>query len=294
VGCSIPNFLESAVILKRRINGGGYTVLQNAVLNDERLSLEAMGLLAWLRSKPHDWTLQFEHLRNRFRIGRDKAYKLVTELIEAGWIVKEWRRDGKFIAGIEYVVLDEPRVPEEQLGLQFPEKPETQEAQPSEAPLEPRTAEVQTTVNATLQCPAFPDTDFQDTEKPETILSKDKVTNPPLPPVPGGSDDLDSGSGGSLPAIIKADSPEERELRDRTRKRLRCRERGEPTFETPRSTAFVHKDSDEWRAWLEHKGKPSMHSSVYPQGAGALMPSRWPPGAEARPSPPRHESGASA
>jgi hypothetical protein len=154
------------MILKRRIEPGrGFTVLQNKVFEDERLSLEAMGLLAWLRSKPKDWTINFAVVRKRFEIGRDKAYKLVSELVDTGWIVKEWVREEGTFQKVEYIVLDEPQH-HIQESIPFPETAET--------------------VSGAEECspfPSLPDTAKPYTANQEAVINKDSIINThPNPP----------------------------------------------------------------------------------------------------------------
>ncbi|KRE08881.1 hypothetical protein ASE61_04860 [Bosea sp. Root670] len=96
------------MIIRRRVTRN-FTIIGNEVFDDDRLSLEATGLLAWLRSRPDNWALSVEHLRRRFKVGRNKIHNLVRELVETGWVTRERRRNPvtKAFVGIEYVVLDE-------------------------------------------------------------------------------------------------------------------------------------------------------------------------------------------
>lgn len=114
------------IIRRRRTRN--FTIVENEVFNDERLSLEAMGLLAWLRSRPDDWSLSVEHLKARFKVGRDSMHKLVRELVEAGWVTRERKRDEttKAFIGIEYVVLDEAAPPNSGVSEEKPH-PENQD-----------------------------------------------------------------------------------------------------------------------------------------------------------------------
>ena len=94
----------------RKITGleGGYTIVPNSTLNDS-LSWEAIGLLAYLCSKPDDWEVSITQLTNQSRkspspSGRDKTYKILKELQEAGYVRKlETRAVGKF-TGVDYLV----------------------------------------------------------------------------------------------------------------------------------------------------------------------------------------------
>lgn len=94
----------------RKITGleGGFSIVPNATLNDA-LSWEAIGLLAYLCAKPDDWEVCIAQLINQSKksahpSGRDKTYRILTELQEAGYVRKvNSRENGKF-TGVEYIV----------------------------------------------------------------------------------------------------------------------------------------------------------------------------------------------
>lgn len=56
------------------------------IAQDERLSAEALGLLVFLRSLPRTWNINPHHLRKRFRWGRDKAQRVLMELVACGFL----------------------------------------------------------------------------------------------------------------------------------------------------------------------------------------------------------------
>ncbi len=76
-----------------RKHGGNFAVIPNAVADDDRLSFEARGLLCYLLAKPHDWQVSIANIRKAGNIGRDKAYKLIKELKEAGYVEYHETRD---------------------------------------------------------------------------------------------------------------------------------------------------------------------------------------------------------
>ena len=85
-----------------------FSVLPNHLLNDDRLSADQLGLLAYLLSKPTDWQVQVTELRKRFDVGRDKIRTILACLEQYGYITKEQvRLDGKFATN-RYVVSDSP------------------------------------------------------------------------------------------------------------------------------------------------------------------------------------------
>ncbi len=115
-----------------------YAVLPNAVLNDERLSWEARGLLSYLLSKPNHWRVNSRALVKAGPAGRDKVQRILRELEEHGYLERRRTRgpDGKFFW--ESVVREAPRAgsseapPTEESGAEAPAEP-TPET-PSEKP----------------------------------------------------------------------------------------------------------------------------------------------------------------
>ena len=87
-----------------------YTIVPNSTLTDN-LSWEAIGVLTYLLSKPKNWKVSVAHLVNHskkcgYPSGRDKIRRILTELVEAGYLMRSDSRNetGKF-SGIDYTVL---------------------------------------------------------------------------------------------------------------------------------------------------------------------------------------------
>jgi len=97
-----------------------YTVIARTALQDNRLSFAARGLLAYLLSKPDDWSVQIADIQRAGDIGRDKAYALLGELRKAGYVVgrQRYRLPGGQWGYTPYYVFEEPQSP-------LPEKPYT-------------------------------------------------------------------------------------------------------------------------------------------------------------------------
>lgn len=95
-------------IVRTAIGEVPYTQISNELLNDETLSAEALGVLVYLISKPHNWRIQPRAIGRRFGCGRDKIYRILNDLIEAGYAAREQDRtdeDGTF-SDQNYVVFN--------------------------------------------------------------------------------------------------------------------------------------------------------------------------------------------
>lgn len=75
-----------------------FTVFANTLLNDESLSAETLGVLVYLLSKPGNWRVLPGAVAKRFGCGRDKIYRIMNEMIAAGYAVRFQERgeDGAF------------------------------------------------------------------------------------------------------------------------------------------------------------------------------------------------------
>lgn len=102
-----------------------YFSMSRAAAQDETLSWEARGMLAYLLSKPDDWEVRPADLQQQ--CGRDRVYRVLKELIAAGYIVYEHiRRDDGVFSAAEYRVYETPQT--DNFGkpdAPRPEKPDT-------------------------------------------------------------------------------------------------------------------------------------------------------------------------
>jgi hypothetical protein len=96
----------------------GFTILGNALLQDERLSYRARGLLTSLLSRPPEWTARSDQLADESpREGRDAIRAALRELEEVGYIVRRRERDEQ---GRVRTVTDVYDVPQGQTGDGLP------------------------------------------------------------------------------------------------------------------------------------------------------------------------------
>ncbi len=112
------------MIIRRKVNRH-FTTIPNEPITDEGLNFEALGLLTYLLSRPDNWRVCVEHLKGRGSIGRDKAYRLLVDLMHRGYVIRQQARDAesKQFGAYEYIVYDEPQKAEQEKPL--PENPET-------------------------------------------------------------------------------------------------------------------------------------------------------------------------
>lgn len=91
-----------------RVGQGSFTTISNVVLHDDSLSFDAVGLLCRIMSLPQDWKIGTAHLRKKYGIGRDKLYRMIDELKEAGYMRYAQPRDegGRMKKGVYYIAAD--------------------------------------------------------------------------------------------------------------------------------------------------------------------------------------------
>jgi hypothetical protein len=95
------------VIIRRR-HTGNFTTIANVLFKDERLALDELGLLAWLRHCPDDWEIRRPALMRRFKIGRDGMRRIMRALLRYGWIMAQVTRLSDGRVHVIYEVRDEP------------------------------------------------------------------------------------------------------------------------------------------------------------------------------------------
>jgi hypothetical protein len=85
-----------------------YTIIPNAILNDQKLSLKSKGLLCILLSLPSDWAVYKSQLQTFSTDGRDGTIASFNELVDNGYItaIRRHNSKGQFM-GWDYVVYNE-------------------------------------------------------------------------------------------------------------------------------------------------------------------------------------------
>ena len=99
-----------------------YSMLGNAMLQDERLSIEARGFLASVMSRPADWRFNTRWAMKAHSVGRDKLYRIIRELEACGYCKRDQRRlPGGSWAPIEYSFTDCPELLDEKNNQNSPQ-----------------------------------------------------------------------------------------------------------------------------------------------------------------------------
>jgi hypothetical protein len=93
----------------RHKHKGRYTIVPNAIFNDDRLSLGAKGLLGYLLSRPGNWNVRHDQLQRQLGVGRKLLSKYLTELEKAGYLERDeeqGRDEYNRFTTLNYIVRD--------------------------------------------------------------------------------------------------------------------------------------------------------------------------------------------
>ena len=92
---------------------GDFTIIQNMILRDRRVSLKGRGLFTTLCSLPDNWSFSEEGLAKTLRDGKDSVHSALEELEMLGYVKRYKRKDnkGRFESVVE--VFPEANAPED-------------------------------------------------------------------------------------------------------------------------------------------------------------------------------------
>lgn len=86
-----------------------YSVINNTMILDKRLSWKAKGILGYFLARPDDWQFYMTEIVNHSKDGKDSLRKGIEELEQCGYIKRTKKMDkGKF-KGYEYDVFEVPQ-----------------------------------------------------------------------------------------------------------------------------------------------------------------------------------------
>lgn len=106
--------LRSGVMIIRSKLQGRFAIVPNAIFDDERLSIEAKALLAYLLSLPGTWEVRHDQLQRKLGIGRKLLGRCFRELISVGYVFrdeKQGRDNQNRFTTLNYVVRNVPEQP---------------------------------------------------------------------------------------------------------------------------------------------------------------------------------------
>lgn len=112
-------------MIKRSKHTTDYTVIPNAIMEDQDLNCECLGMLTYLIGKPSNWKIQAEFLGKRFGWGKTKVYTILKKLIDAGYVTRKANIVKGLKRGSEYTVYD----------TKMAEKPHCSQTRTSDAPI---------------------------------------------------------------------------------------------------------------------------------------------------------------
>lgn len=101
-----------------------YTVMANHHLKNRELTLKAKGLMSVMLSLPDNWDYTLVGLSRISREGVDAIREAIKELEHAGYVIRSRIRNEKGqLTDTEYVIYEQPRVPEVAADHQQPDSP---------------------------------------------------------------------------------------------------------------------------------------------------------------------------
>ncbi len=87
-----------------------FTIISNAMLQRDDLSVALKGFLSYLYSLPTDWDINVNALSKKLKEGKTAIYTLISEAIAERYIIKTQSRDKKGrLTGTTYHVFEEPQ-----------------------------------------------------------------------------------------------------------------------------------------------------------------------------------------
>ena len=112
-----------------------FTQIDNTIINDDKLSMQAIGLFCYIWSKPDDWQYYKNEIMKRFNCGKDALTTAINSLQENNYLFITQVRadDGKFTKSTWYLS-DEGKAREQAIKPQA-EKPHAGKSDTENQPL---------------------------------------------------------------------------------------------------------------------------------------------------------------
>lgn len=98
-------------IIKAKHKKTNFTIIDNGILRDPRLTWSARGLACHLLSMEENWEIYVAHLVQQSPGGRDHVYTLLSELEKFGYARKMPRRMNNRFDGVDWTIYESPLLP---------------------------------------------------------------------------------------------------------------------------------------------------------------------------------------
>ena len=146
-----------------------YTTLSNRALDDERLSMKAVGLLVYMLRLPDDWDFTLEWLAKKHMDGLSSIRSAMKELEAAGYVSRgnQKRGHGGTFQGSDYIIREDP-----------------DGARPAKAVTACENRTRTACENRTRTACEKPTSDFPTSENRTQLTTKLPSTKKPIPPKP--------------------------------------------------------------------------------------------------------------
>ncbi|MCF1193249.1 helix-turn-helix domain-containing protein, partial [Mangrovimonas sp. AS39] len=96
--------------LCRVVHNKNYTIINNTICKDNRISYKAKGIWLYAFSRPDDWNFYLCDIMNQSSDGKDSVSSGLSELENSGYLKRERTKDkkGRF-SGWTYIFYETPR-----------------------------------------------------------------------------------------------------------------------------------------------------------------------------------------
>jgi len=157
-------------------HASNFTVLPNSVFNSD-LSVEAIGLLAYFLSLPHDWVIYKTQLHDKLGLGREKLDRIFKELQTKGFVLSVKKHGELGRIEYEHVVYDLPFNNEPQSIEPSPIKPCAIKPSTAKTPLLSTDLTKETNTKETLTKGNLIDVYFNDLENSQHLETIARLNN---------------------------------------------------------------------------------------------------------------------
>jgi hypothetical protein len=105
------------VTIIRKPRANRFTLVNNELIEDRRLSFKAMAVLVYILSKPDNWQAKATELSERFNCGRDAILSALKEIEGAGYLKRVKRQSDRGFFEWQHIVFDVPANEPSMVGL---------------------------------------------------------------------------------------------------------------------------------------------------------------------------------